>query len=131
MTDANETILLVEDDAAVRMMLTNALQHEGYEVLPARNGEDALIAACVHSAPVHLVLTDVVMPKVNGRELFAQLHRWYPRMRVLFMSGYARGALSADELEAGVTDFVAKPFRIEDMLARVRNMLDGRLAELN
>jgi two-component system, cell cycle sensor histidine kinase and response regulator CckA len=121
--EATETILVVEDEAAVRNVVVRSLRSRGYEVLEARHGEDALLVAERHNAPIHLVVTDVVMPNMNGTELFHHLRRWYPRMRVLFISGYARSAIPPEALEEGTgAAFLAKPFTIEQLLVEVRRM---------
>ena len=124
--EANETILVVEDEVAVRAIICRSLRSRGYEVLEAKNGEDALLVAERHKAPIHLVVTDVVMPEMSGPELYRHLRRWYPRMRILFISGYAKGAIPPEALEEGKGGgFLAKPFTIEHLLGEVRRMLDA------
>jgi two-component system, cell cycle sensor histidine kinase and response regulator CckA len=124
--EANETILVVEDEATVRNVVVRSLRSRGYEVLEAKDGEDALLVAERHNAPVHLVVTDVVMPHMNGTELFHHLRRWYPRMRVLFISGYARSAIPPEAFEEGKgAAFLAKPFTIEQLLNEVRQLIQS------
>jgi PAS domain S-box-containing protein len=121
---ADETVLVVEDEAAVRNVVCRSLRARGYEVIEAKDGEDALLVAERHNAPIHLVVTDVVMPNMNGTELFNHLRRWYPRMRVLFISGYAKSEIPADALEEGQgAAFLSKPFTIEQLLTEVRRLL--------
>lgn len=128
--DANESILVVEDETAVRNVICRALRHRGYEVLEAKNGEDALLVAERHKAPIHLVITDVVMPEMSGTELFHHLRRWYPRMRILFISGYAKNAIPPEALQEGKgASFLAKPFTIEQLLAEVRRMIKAPRAQ--
>ena len=133
-SEASETILVVEDETAVRNVICRSLRDRGYEVLEAKNGEDALLVAERHNAPIHLVVTDVVMPEMGGADLFHHLRRWYPRMRILFISGYTRGAIPPEALEEGMNAaFLAKPFTLEQLLAEVRKMIhaprsDGRAA---
>jgi PAS domain S-box-containing protein len=124
--EANETILVVEDEAAVRNVIVRSLRSRGYEVLEANHGDEALTVAERHNAPIHLVLTDVVMPNMSGPELFHQLRSWYPRMRVMFISGYPKTAVPPQVFE-GVQGaaFLAKPFSIEQLLTEVRLMLRG------
>lgn len=123
-SDATETILVVEDETAVRSVICRTLRDRGYEVLEAKNGEDALLVAEKHNAPIHLVVTDVVMPEMDGAELFHNLRRWYPTMRTLFISGYARGAIPPEALEEGPgAGFLAKPFTLEQLVGEVRRML--------
>ncbi|HET9424152.1 MAG TPA: response regulator [Gemmatimonadaceae bacterium] len=124
--EANETILVVEDETAVRNIVCRALRDRGYEVLEAKNGEDALLVAEQHSAPIHLVVTDVVMPEMGGAELFHNLRRWYPTMRILFISGYTKGSLPPEALEAGMGGgFLAKPFTLEQLVMEVRRMIEA------
>ena len=122
--DGNETILVVEDEAAVRNVICRSLRGRGYNIIEAKNGEDALLAAERHNAPIHLVVTDVVMPEMGGTELFHHLRRWYPRMRMLFISGYTKGAIPAEALEAGAgAGFLPKPFTLDQLGAEVRRVL--------
>ncbi|HEY6219180.1 MAG TPA: response regulator [Gemmatimonadaceae bacterium] len=121
---ATETILLVEDEASVRNVVSRSLKSRGYQVLEAKNGEDALTVAERHNAPIHLVITDVVMPEMDGAELYRNLRRWYPRMRILLISGYSKGAIPPEALEAGSNSaFLAKPFTLEQLGAEVRRLL--------
>jgi CheY-like chemotaxis protein len=122
--EATETILVVEDETAVRNVIVRCLRSRGYEVLEAKHGEDALLVAERHNAPIHLVVTDVVMPNMNGTELFHHLRRWYPRMRVLFISGYAKSAIPQEAFEEGQgAAFLAKPFTIDQLMTEVRRMV--------
>ncbi|MDB4875039.1 MAG: Blue-light-activated protein [Gemmatimonadetes bacterium] len=121
-----ETILLVEDDPMVRNIAARSLRERGYDVIEAKNGADALLAAEHHARPIHLVVTDVVMPDMDGRELFDCVRRWYPKLAVLFISGYTRGAISAQQIEQENTSFLAKPFELDVLGAEVRALLDGR-----
>jgi two-component system cell cycle sensor histidine kinase/response regulator CckA len=124
--DATETVLVAEDETAVRSVLVRALRSRGYEVLEAKNGEDALLVAERHNAPIHLVITDVVMPSMNGTELFHALRGWYPRMRVLFISGYARSTIPPDAFVEGQgAAFLAKPFTVSQLLTEVRRLLQA------
>jgi CheY-like chemotaxis protein len=121
----SETILLVEDEPMVLRLVQDVLHDRGYNVLAAVRGEDALRLCGGHAGPIALLLTDVMMPGMNGRELAERLTVERPEMRVLFMSGYTDDAA----LRRGVLDdsmpFIQKPFR-PDLLARtVRAVLDG------
>ncbi|MEO8056359.1 MAG: ATP-binding protein [Acidobacteriota bacterium] len=121
-----ETILLVEDEIAVRNLVRSALTTSGYAVLDAGSGEEAISAARAHGGPVHLLLTDVVMPGMNGRELAARVVVEHPETRVMFMSGYTDDVIARHGvLEAG-TDFLEKPFAPSQVAARVRAALDRR-----
>lgn len=124
-TGGNETILVVEDERPVRDVICRALAAGGYTVIEAENGEAALDAAARHNAPIHLVITDVVMPEMTGVDLFARLRGWYPSMRMLFISGYARDAVPPEALAEGTgARFLAKPFTVDQLRNEVRRMLD-------
>jgi DNA-binding NtrC family response regulator len=114
-----ETILLVEDDGAVRELAIVALQRQGYRVLSAANGGEALLQLEEYRDPVHLVLTDVVMPRMGGTELVERLGRLRPEMRVLFMSGYADRPLARDRA------LLEKPFTPDGLVRKVREVLDA------
>lgn len=118
-----ETILLVEDEAGIRNMFAAALRRAGFSVIAARNGEDAIDAIRAHTAPIDLVVTDVVMPKLGGKELFEMLRRGHPGIPVLLMSGYPASAIAAAEVVDLETRFLPKPFGPEVLLARVRQIL--------
>jgi hypothetical protein len=119
-----ETILLVEDDIAVRTLVRTTLASSGYAVLEAGSGEEGIAVARAHREPLHLLLTDVVMPGMNGRELSARVTAEHPEARVMFMSGYTDDAIARHGvLEAG-TDFLEKPFAPAAVAARVRAALD-------
>ena len=122
-----ETILVVDDESEVREFARDILVAGGYEVLEARDGEDALQVAEAHTAPIHLLLTDVVMPRLNGVELAGQLTRRRPDTKVLYMSGFAvLGAqleqLSGPTLEPGDL-ILPKPFTAEALTMRVHDVL--------
>ncbi len=120
----NETILVVEDETAVRNIICRSLRGRGYHVLEAKNGEDALLVAEKHNAPIHLVITDVVMPEMGGTELFQHLRRWYPTMRILFISGYAKGSIPDEALAPGAgSGFLPKPFTLDQLAAEVRRII--------
>jgi two-component system cell cycle sensor histidine kinase/response regulator CckA len=123
-TGGNETILVVEDETAVRNVISRSLRGRGYHVLEAKNGEDALLVAEKHSAPIHLVITDVVMPEMGGTELFQHLRRWYPTMRILFISGYTKGSIPEEALEPGAgSGFLPKPFTLAQLAIEVRRII--------
>jgi signal transduction histidine kinase/ActR/RegA family two-component response regulator len=123
-TARGETVLVVDDDEGVRNALGLVLQTVGYTVLHAADGAGALAAAEAHSGPIHLLITDVVMPRMGGRALAAALAERRPGLRVLFVSGYAENAIvHGGELEPGL-DFLAKPTAPGVLLQKIRAILD-------
>ena len=121
----NETILLVEDEAPLRSLIARGLAAKGYNVLQAENGARALDVADVYKAPIHIVVSDVEMPDMDGPELFRNLRRWYPRLRFLFISGRMNEA-EADVSIDGRTAFLPKPFSLEALYSFVRYVLDNK-----
>ena len=127
-----ETILLVEDDESVRELNGDVLRENGYIVLDARHAGEALVVAERHPGPIHLLLTDVVMPHMNGRELAERATSLRRNMKVLFVSGYMEdGALRRDLLDEHV-NFLQKPFSPGHLARKVRAVLGPatRLPEL-
>jgi CheY-like chemotaxis protein len=114
-----ETILLVEDEPAVRQLFSLALTRAGYRVYEARNGQEALKVFDQHGDGVDLLLTDMRMPYMGGAELVRQLRARRRTLKLLCISGYAGGA----ELEFS-GDFLAKPFSRDELLTKVREVLD-------
>jgi PAS domain S-box-containing protein len=121
----SETILLVEDQDAVRRMAQELLRRQGYEVLAAANAEEALAIVESRSETIHLVLSDVVMPGTNGRELAIRLREMCPELRVLFMSGYSNGAIQGRGLLDEDVMLVEKPFSAAELGRAVRRALEG------
>jgi two-component system cell cycle sensor histidine kinase/response regulator CckA len=125
LTGGTETVLLAEDDGAVRRLASIALRQQGYTVLEARDGEEALqLARSDRRRAIHLLITDVVMPGLSGRDLALQLAADRPEMRVLYTSGYAEAVTMRAGLERGVP-LLAKPFLPHDLVQRVRETLDS------
>jgi PAS domain S-box-containing protein len=117
-----ETVLVVEDEEEVRELLRKMLDDYGYTVLEARHGRDALLLAERSQQPIHLLVTDVVMPEMGGRELVEAVTPLYPDIRVLYISGYTNDEV----LRRGVSDveLIHKPFAADDLLRKVRELLD-------
>jgi PAS domain S-box-containing protein len=120
-----ETVLLVEDEDALRELARQVLEGHGYTVLEARSGVAALELAETHAGPIHLLVTDVVMPQMPGRELAEQLAVRLPALRVLFMSGYAEQAVLRHGVLGEGTAFIQKPFGPDSFLTKVREVLDA------
>jgi CheY-like chemotaxis protein len=121
--DCSETVLVVEDDAAVRTLTCKVLERHGYRVLSAVNGADALRLAAVYPEPIDLVVTDVVMPELGGTELAEQLRRTRPEVVVLFMSGYTEDELVRRGVADGRMLLLEKPFSPATLNRRVREAL--------
>ena len=121
----SETILIVEDDEPVRKLSTQILKRQGYAILEAGNGNEALHLCEERKQPVHLILTDVVMPEMGGRELVKRLKSLHSEMKVIYMSGYTNNAIvHHGVLEKGV-NYVQKPFTLDALARKVREVLDG------
>ncbi|MCG2777425.1 MAG: PAS domain S-box protein [Desulfobacterales bacterium] len=120
----SEAVLIVEDDAALRNLAQKTLHLYGYSVLEAENGEEALRVSKEHEGPIHLMITDVVMPKMCGKETAERLQPLYPQMKVIYMSGYTDNAIAHHGvLEPGL-NFLEKPFTPQGLVRRVREVLD-------
>ena len=124
MPSGSETILVAEDNEAVRQLTRLTLQAAGYRVLAADDGERAIAAAREHPGPIDLLLTDVVMPGMDGRDLARALVGERPNLRVLFMSGYAAGDTTQDGAAAFMPNFLQKPFTPSRIATKVREVLD-------
>jgi signal transduction histidine kinase/CheY-like chemotaxis protein len=120
-----ETILLVEDDESLRDLAREILEEQGYAVLKASTGKMALELAEEHAGPIHLVMTDLVMPGMSGRELAERVTKRRLESRVLFMSGYTDDALERQGILEGNAAFVGKPFTLDGLLRKVREVLDS------
>jgi PAS domain S-box-containing protein len=122
-----ETVLVVEDERDVRNLAVQVLRSCGYRVLAAPGGPEALQISQDFEDPIDLLLTDVVMPKMNGQELAAKLQEQRPAMQVLYMSGYADDAIMHHGILSAGAAFLSKPLTIEALTHKVRALLDGRL----
>jgi PAS domain S-box-containing protein len=122
----SETVLLVEDEETVRELVKRVLQSSGYTVLDARDGEEALEVDAAHAGPIDILVTDLVMPRMGGRQLADELTRRRPKTRVLFMSGYSDEAMVRHGVSDGSVEFLQKPFTTLDFVRKVRDVLDAR-----
>jgi two-component system, cell cycle sensor histidine kinase and response regulator CckA len=123
--DAHETILLVEDEAAILKLARRILEANGYAVLPASTPGAALRFAAQHPATIDLLITDVVMPEMNGKELAERLRERYPRLVCLFMSGYPADIIGRHGVIDASERFLPKPFSVGDLVSKVRDALGG------
>jgi len=120
-----ETILLVEDEANLRYLARQYLEKQGYKVIEAADGAVAMQIAVAHEAVIHLLLTDVIMPGMNGRELAQRISEIRPNVKILYMSGYTENVIGQNgTLDAGVR-LLQKPFNLRDLKSKVREVLDA------
>jgi len=121
-----ETILLVEDEESVRQLVRETLSAKGYQIVEAVNGDSGLAAAASHQGPIHLVITDVVMPGMDGREMVKRLAQTRPETKVLFLSGYTEDSIEGTS-ESG-TAFLQKPFTLQNLSRKIREILGAGAA---
>ncbi len=126
-TSGAETVLLVEDEAGVRRLVREILKSQGYSVLEAHDARDALRLSEQHPEAIHLLLTDVVMPSMSGRDLADRVAALRPGLKVLYMSGYTGSVMVNHGVLAFGTAFLQKPFTPSQLSRKVREVLDGRL----
>jgi CheY-like chemotaxis protein len=124
-TAGTETILLVEDDRGVAALVSRSLERTGYNVLVASHGEQALAILRSRERPIDLLLTDIVMPGMNGRELAEKVTLERPGTPVLFMSGYSNDAILKHGIETASVNFIQKPFAVDDLARKIREILTG------
>ena len=121
----SETILLVEDDPMLLNLLKSILEENGYTVLAAMNPASALLLAQEHQGPIFLLISDLIMPVMNGRQLFEKLHPLRPAMKVLFMSGYSDDIISSQGVVHEHIHVLQKPIETDLLISTVRNLLDA------
>jgi two-component system, cell cycle sensor histidine kinase and response regulator CckA len=124
-----ETILLVEDEPDIRDLVAEVLRASGYTVLEAQDGEDALRVVEQYHEPLHLVLTDVMMPKLGGRDLVTRLLAQHPHLNVLYTSGYTDVALGAQGCLEARAGWLSKPFTPQQLVSKVRGVLDATVLD--
>jgi two-component system, cell cycle sensor histidine kinase and response regulator CckA len=122
-TGGSETVLLVEDEESVRQLVRETLEAKGYKVLEADNGEAALRIASAHPGSIDMLITDVVMPGMSGRELAKQLGTSHPQSRILFLSGYTEDAIVHHGVLQPGTAFLQKPFSLQNLASKVKEVL--------
>jgi two-component system cell cycle sensor histidine kinase/response regulator CckA len=119
------TLLLVEDEDAVRLFGARALRNKGYKVLEAKNGENALEVMAKAGGPVDLVITDVAMPVLDGPELVKRVRESNPTMKVIFISGYAEDSFRAKVSQDADIHFLPKPFSLQQLAGKVKEVMAG------
>jgi CheY-like chemotaxis protein len=125
MPRGSETVLLVEDEDGVRALSRHVLHGSGYTVLEARDGSEAVRVAGQHRGRIDLLMTDVIMPRMGGREAAERLVRLHPGLKVLFLSGYTDDAVVRHGILEAEVAFLQKPFSPASLAAKVREVLDG------
>jgi response regulator RpfG family c-di-GMP phosphodiesterase len=121
-----ETILLVEDEPDILELITNLLEMQGYAVLATSVPSDAISLARDHFDEIHLLMSDVIMPGMNGRDLANNLLSFYPNLKRLFMSGYTADVISHRGILGEGLYFIQKPFSMQDLAIKVREVLDSK-----
>jgi CheY-like chemotaxis protein len=121
----NETLLVVEDDGAVRTVIAKVLRQAGYRVVEAGTDEEALKLCSKPKPDIHLIVTDLVMPGLGGRALAKELQSLRPQVRVLYMSGYTEDAIMRHRFIEREAAFIGKPFTPERLTSKVRELLDA------
>ncbi len=119
-----ETILLVDDDASVRALVRERLEQDGYTVLEACFNSEALLIARRHDGRIHLMIADVMMPGINGRELAYMLASSRPHMKVLYISGYPLEVVREKLRAPDMANFLQKPFSLESLVGKVRELVE-------
>ncbi len=120
-----ETIILVEDDEQVRHLAIAILQRQGYTVFAAKDSDEALAALASHAGEVHMLLTDVVMPGMNGRELYEKMVQERPGLKVLYMSGYTDNVIAQRGIRGKGIQFIQKPFSAKSLAYKIRKVLES------
>jgi CheY-like chemotaxis protein len=120
----DETILVVEDEEVIRELAREVLGQKGYHILTARHGADALVVSEQHKGPIHLLLTDVIMPGMSGKDLAEQLLALRSNLKATYMSGYADAAIFQNGRVPESASYLQKPFTPDSLLRKVRGVLD-------
>jgi len=119
-----ETVLVVEDEEKVRTLIVEILGRQGYKVLEASHGDEALLIDETHDGHIHLILVDMVMPGMSGSELAKRLSSLRPETKILYMSGYTDNTIVHQGILARGVNYIQKPFTMEGLTRKVREVLD-------
>ncbi|MGC2063345.1 MAG: response regulator [Thermodesulfovibrionales bacterium] len=119
-----ETVLVIEDDHSVRNIVREMLQRSGYTVMEASDGAEGVDVYRNHGKGIHLIISDVIMPKKNGRQVYDEIKQLNSNAKVLFMSGYSADILDNRIIRENGHNFIAKPMRPQDLLGKIREILD-------
>ena len=123
-----ETLVVAEDDVGVRELVSNILEKHGYSVITADTNEKLIEVLNDHDGVIHMLLTDVIMPDMNGKELFERLKPIYPEMKVIYMSGYTGDIIAHHGILDDGVYFIQKPFTMSMLTDKIRDVLDERTA---
>jgi CheY-like chemotaxis protein len=126
-----QTILLVEDEEMVRELMCEVLEREGYEVLPCAHPRDGIDACLRYPGRIDLLLTDVVMPEMNGREMATRIQEILPELRVVFMSGYTEHVLLQEGKVDGDFEYLQKPFTLQTLTQKLTRVLGNTKERVN
>ena len=121
----SETVLVVEDQTEVRLLIDESLRRYGYTVLQARDGAEALRVCERYQDPIHLLVTDVVMPQISGRELAERIVSMRPQIQVLYVSGYTNNVITHHGILTPGTAFLQKPFTPDALAGKIRELLEA------
>jgi two-component system, cell cycle sensor histidine kinase and response regulator CckA len=125
MVHGTETVIVAEDEASVRSLVARVLRDRGYTVLEASNGQEALDVAQTHAGEILLLITDIIMPGMNGKDLSARLQVIRPAIKTLYVSGYTENAIIHHGILDSEVDFLQKPFTTKNLVRKVREVLDS------
>ena len=123
-SQGNETILVAEDDSALRKLFSTVLQAHGYNVILAEDGEDAIVKFTDNKDKIKLVMLDMIMPKISGKEAYDEIIKLRPDMRILFSSGYTSNKIDKNSMLKDGFDFIMKPVSPKDLIKKIRGMLN-------
>jgi CheY-like chemotaxis protein len=123
-SNGNETILVAEDDAALRRLFSTILQAYGYKVILAQDGEEAIKKFADNRDKIQLIMLDMIMPKKSGKEVFDIIRKMRPDIKTLFSSGYTADRIDKDNMSKGGFDFIMKPVSPKELLKKIREVLD-------